>query len=399
MIACVHVPHFAIEIERRDQPELREAPLIVTHRVRQVEYVFAPSAEAAQNGVQPGMPLRQAQVLCPEALFVPGEPTRYQRALGEVLEAAGTLSPAVEPAGQADVVTLYLDLRDQHRRAVVEIAQEIGQTLREHVQVSPAIGIAANKFTAYVAAVSVEPNCAVVVAARRERAFLDPVPVTLLPADGETIQRLHLLGIRTLGQLAALPASAVETYLGKPGQALHRLARGVDNRPVVPYHPAPSARAIRQLEPPVDDLPALDPVLDALARELAERLRDRALVAQRVQLVVRTERGLTHECRMVLRTPSCQARRLAQALRELLAHEPLASAGVELEATLDDLAPVVGRQLDLFAHGAGQERRVRDALQDVLARPDSDCFYKVALLEPGAVLLERRFLLEQLGDR
>ena len=398
MMACVRIPHFAAAVERRENPALSTTPLIITESAQGPEQVFSVSEGAVRAGIEPGMSLRQAQVLCPQAHFTPAVHARYRQAFDELLEALESLSPRVEAAGSYPSATVYLDLTDQKSREVVEVAQSIGQAVRQEVHLAPAVGLDKGKFTTHVAAVSVEPNSALLIAPGRERAFLAPFPVKLLPLGEEMVRRLQLLGIRTLGQLAALPLSAVQTQLGKQGQLFQQLARGHDDRPLVPRRPSPTERVTRQLDGAVGDRIALEGSLRAMVMELTRRLRARGLAGQELRLILHLEDGTVHEERLVMRRPSGDQERLRRILTELLGNAQVRSGVIELELVLDNLVPVVGQQLDLFVHGTGQEHRLRDVLKDLVNRYGSHCFYQVSLLDHQAPLPELRCQFREMDE-
>jgi len=400
MIACVLVPYFAAAVERRDDPSLAGLPLVIGGLPEEPGKVYAVSSEAARRGVQPGMPLHQAQVLCPEAHFLPAAQARYQHAFDQLMEMLAGFTHLVEPGDLQPAATGFLDLGTEWAEAVA-VAQRIGETVREQARLAPAISLARNKFTAHVAAAVVEPNEALLIAPGHETAFLAPFPVDFLSLDEETARRLSLLGIRTLGQLAALPAGAVLAQFGKAGQFYQRLAQGRDDRPVLPARPRETERVVHQFGDPVADRTVLESVARAMAGELSARLQARGCMSQKLEMILRleacTERSrsnaITREDEIVLRQPTSGAEPIAQTLCELLARIRVPCGVVELEVSMADLVPARGQQLDLFVHRAEQESRLRDVLRDLVARYGADCFYRISLTDRAARLPERRFRL------
>jgi nucleotidyltransferase/DNA polymerase involved in DNA repair len=396
VIGCVLVPYFAVAVERRDDPSLAGVPLIIVGLARDSSRVFAVSDEAAQVGVEPEMTLRQAQILCPQAHLIPADQPRYQRAFDEFLEVLAYFTPDVEPDGQGPGAIGYLDLGRLKGAEVIEMAKRIGQTVRGEVSLAPALGVADGKFPAYVAAASTQPNRVLIVAPGQEVAFLAPFPVDLLPLDGEVLRRLRLLGIRTLGQLAALPSSAVITQLGTHGQTLHRLAQGRDDRPILPHHPEEVERASRQFEDFITSRTTLEAIAKAMAIDLADRLQARGLVARQLRLVLHLEDEAIHQEQLVMRHPSSAPGRLASILGELVAEIQLQQGVSEIEIVLANLIPARGQQLDLFIHQTRQRQRLDDVLKDLLARYGAGCFYQASLFDRAAPLLERRFQMQEM---
>ncbi len=127
------------------------------------------------------------------------------------------------------------------------LAAELGRRLRGRlgVHLQPALGWDSGKFTAHAAAMQVAPGRIRLVDKAEEVRFLAPLPVTLLPLPPLHLQQLHWLGVRTVGQFAALPAAAVWQRFGAAGKLAHRWAQGKDDRPVrsrLSRRPAPARR-------------------------------------------------------------------------------------------------------------------------------------------------------------
>lgn len=329
-------------------------------------------------------------------------PVQCQQTFEALLGVLTVFTPRVEPGdlrlsatGHRPSAACYLELGDVEWAVAVEEVQEIGRAVRERVGLSPAIGLAGGKFPAWVAAAAVKPNEALLVVPDREADFLSPFPVALLPLDAEMARRLRLLGLRTLGQLAALPAGAVLTQLGKGGRLLHRLARGRDDRPVVPRRPRAVERVARQFDDPVADRAILQAVAQAMAGELAARLQTRGRIGREMRVVLHLEDSTARSEQLALRRPAPGAEQIARALAQLLGRLRVPCGVVGLEVTMADLTPATGQQLDLFLHRTGQESRLRTALQGLLTRYGSDCFHRVSLTNRDARLPEQRFRLRE----
>jgi nucleotidyltransferase/DNA polymerase involved in DNA repair len=403
LIACVIVPYFVTTDLRGGDKGTKERDVERTLDAL-LEHLMevTPRVEIAGDRRPPERP-RTAD----------GRPPLLEKVAVGGLRSAVARSAVV--VGHRPSSIIYLDLRDLDWPAAIATVQRIGQVVREQLRLSPAIGLARGKFTARVAAAVAEPGEALLIAPGHEAAFLAPFPVDLLPMDEETARRLRLLGIRTLGQLAALPAGAVLTQLGKEGRLLHRLAQGRDpavspvpgrcgtnrDRPVRPCRPTAVERVARPFDDPVANGTILEAVIRSMAQELATRLRARGYMGRTLTLILHLEDGTTCEERLVLRRPTAGAEHIAQTLCDLLARIRVPCGVVELEVTLTDLVPTTGQQLDLpltgsgygFVHQTGQEHRLREVLQDLVARYGADRFYRISLTDREARLPERRFRL------
>jgi nucleotidyltransferase/DNA polymerase involved in DNA repair len=395
MIGCILVPYFAAAVERREDPSLAGESLVICELSGDSEKVFAVSGEAAQAGVEPGMTLRQAQILCSQACFIPADQERYQRAFDQFLNALANFTPHLEPGDLYPSATGWLDLGHLEWTEAVEMIRCLGQTLRRQTHLAPAIGLASGKFPAYVAATSVKPNKARIIAPGRETAFLAPFPVDFLPLDREMSRHLRLLGIRTLGQLAALPPSAVLAQFGISGYLLYQLAQGQDNRPVLLRRPEATEVASYQFDGPIANRAALETVTQTLAVELAGRLQSRGLISRELRMILHLEgRGVWQE-RLVMRQPTSNPQRLTRTLNELAARARARSGIIGLEVILTGLIPATGQQLDLFTHRVEQERRLHQMLKDLVVRYGADCFCRVSLFDREIPLPERRFWLQE----
>ncbi|MBU1746302.1 MAG: hypothetical protein KKA73_01310, partial [Chloroflexi bacterium] len=176
------IPHFAAALARRDDPDLAGQPLVL---IGPGERVLDVSAEAAADGVAPGMTARIAAIRCPAALQLDADVAHCRGEFEALLQVLETASPLVEPHGWG---AAYADLRalapDQAR--AVAVCREVGPAVRRELgaALQPALGWDSSKFTAHAAARRTRPGHLRAVAAVGERAFLDPLPVTLLPLAG-----------------------------------------------------------------------------------------------------------------------------------------------------------------------------------------------------------------------
>ncbi len=390
LITCVIVPCFAAAVERRDAPSLVGVPLVIGCLLYEKGEVYALSSEAAEMGVKRGMPLRQAETLCPKAVFIPSSEARYSQAFEELLELLEGFTPHVEPNGPG---CAYLNLGDLGRVQVIETVQRIGQTVRQEAHLATAIGLAGNKFTAYVAASCLDPNQALIIAPGSEREFLQGFPVELLPMDNEMARRLRLLGIRTLGQLAALPAGAVLTQFGRQGRYLQRLALGHDNRRVVPRHKKEVEKSQRVFDDPINDLGILEEIAQVMAEELVTKLQANHRMCQELRVALQFEDGTSQEDGLIFSQPTFSRERITLNLGQLLQGIVYRCGVVGLEIVLSDITSETGKQLDLFVNRVEQKARLRGVLRNLMAKYGPDRFYQASLVDREARLPERRFIL------
>ena len=231
-IIHVDLDAFFAAVEQRDHPELRGKPVIVGGDPHSRGVVSTCSYEARKFGVHSAMPLRTALQLCPQGIFVPVDGRKYQRVSRDVMAVLKRFTPTVEQVSideafldVAGSEALFGDAREIGRRIKVEVVEVTGLTV--------SVGVATTKLVAKVASDLRKPDGLVIVEPGEEAAFLAPLEIRRLWGIGpKTAERLHGLGIRTVGELAALPISALTRELGDHGGTLHDRALGVDADPV-----------------------------------------------------------------------------------------------------------------------------------------------------------------------
>ena len=412
MIACLSVAYFVAAVERRDGHGRDGETLAVGGQPWEARPAYAFSQEAASRGVRPGMSLRTVQLLSPNAYFLPTAAPHYAQVSAEVIDLLADFSPDIEPhelwhafpdsalattAHAACLPARYcLDLDGLPQSEALPFMQEMGRQVRHETRLSPAIGLSADPFTAQVAAAVCRPNHLLPVAAGDTVGFLASRPLNFLPLGKEPARRLGLMGIRTLGQFAQLPAAALCEQFGHDIDRLHRLAAGEGEEPLR-RRPAEQREEVRrQFDDAIENNHALAAVLTQMAAELASRLQAADRECRGLYLILETERGRARQS-VTLRRPTAAAERLAAALHELAASaEPLAGiTGVAVAVA--DLTPTPAYQLRLFDGQKSEPSPLHRALQNLIARYRSCGFYRPVLADHSHPLPERRFQLEALA--
>jgi DNA polymerase-4 len=219
---------FYASVEQRDDPSLRNRPVIVGMGV-----VLAASYEAKAYGVHAAMGGAQALRLCPQAIVVPPRMRAYSEASKAVFAVFDDTTPLVEGVS---IDEAFLDVGGLRRIAgpPVEIAQRLRRVVRERVGLPITVGVARTKFLAKVASGVAKPDGLLVVPPDNELAFLHPLPVERLWGVGPvTANKLHSRGITTVGEVAQLAEQGLISMLGlASGRHLHALAHNRDLRAV-----------------------------------------------------------------------------------------------------------------------------------------------------------------------
>jgi DNA polymerase-4 len=274
---------FFASVEQRDDPELRERPVIVGGGV-----VLAASYEARAFGVRTAMGGHRARRLCPHAIVVSPRMSAYSEASKAVFEVFEDTTPLVEGLS---IDEAFLDVRGLGRISgpPLYIAQRLKEKVLERVGLRITVGVARTKFLAKVASGVAKPDGLLVVPPAGELAFLHLLPVERLWGVGKvTAAKLHERGITTVGEVAALAeATLVETVGRAAGRQLHALAHNRDPRPVKARRRRRSIGSQRALGRRRRSPAELDAVLVAIVDRLGRRLRAARRACRTVMLRLR----------------------------------------------------------------------------------------------------------------
>ena len=278
-ILHIDMDAFYASVEQRDDPSLRGRPVVVAWRgARSV--VCAASYEARVFGVRSAMPAARAERLCPDAVFVPPDFTRYKAVSRQVRAIFLRHTDLVEPLSLDEA---YLDVTAPKiaSPSATATAQAIRAQIREETALTASAGVAPNKFIAKIASDWNKPDGLFVVKPAQVQAFLTPLPVGKIPGVGKVMEKkLAQLGIATVGDVRSFHAEELQSRFGSFGARLHQRARGIDERPVEPDQPVQSISAEDTFE---RDLPLYG--FEADIRRLAEKTW---LATRRTQRVGRT---------------------------------------------------------------------------------------------------------------
>ena len=270
-VASVWLPRLPLRVVVLRHPAWAGRPSVLSAAPGERKVVQLCSPEAERAGIRLGLPLREVLALCPEAIVVRPDPARVATVLDEVLARLQSVSPAVEATDEE----LFLDLRGLealYRNDLRVLEGAIGAAVPSLLR--PRIGVADGKFAASVAARVATPSRAHVVPADKTARFLAPLPIRYLPFAPDALQRLDLLGLRRIGDLAALPFATVQAQFGRLGARAWRLAKGEDDEAIVPRPYRPAVRASLRFE---DPLASVDAVMANLDRLLGRAFADPTL--------------------------------------------------------------------------------------------------------------------------
>jgi DNA polymerase-4 len=314
---------FYASVEQRDSPELRGKPVVVAWRGKR-SVVCAASYEARRFGVRSAMAATHAERLCPEAVFIPPDFTRYRAASRAVREILLRHTDLIEPLSLDEA---YLDVTENKTglATATKVASTIRQQIREELNLTASAGVAPNKFLAKIASDWRKPNGLFVIQPAEVEDFLTPLPVGRIPGVGKvTGEKLAKLGLRLVGEIRARTLEELRTHFGRYGQRLYELARGIDENPVVPNRPTQSISAEDTFEQDVL-LAETEPMIRRLAEKTWTASRKEPRIARTVVLKLKTTQFhvLTRSQTPASPPASCEElTRIALSLRDKVRLDP-----------------------------------------------------------------------------
>ncbi len=285
-IIHVDMDAFYASVEQRDDRQLRGKPVIVAWQGNR-SVVCAASYEARSFGVHSAMPASRAERLCPDAIFVPPDFTRYRAVSRSVREIFKRHTDLVEPLSLDEA---YLDVTENKTGLATAtlVARTIREQIRQELNLTASAGVAPNKFLAKLASDWRKPDGLFVIQPGDIAAFLLPLPVGRLPGVGKvTGEKLAKLGAQAVRDLRTLDLPVLEQHFGRFGRRLHELALGIDHNQVVPDRPTQSISVEDTFEHDVL-LAETEPMIRRLAEKLWSASRKESRMARTVVLKLKT---------------------------------------------------------------------------------------------------------------
>jgi DNA polymerase-4 len=262
---------FFVSVERLTNSTLNNKPVLVGGTGGR-GVVASCSYEARRYGVHSGMPMRTALQLCPEAIAIKGDSSRYSKYSNIITEIIKEEVPLFE---KPSIDEFYADLTGMDRFfGCFKMATEMRSKIIRETGLPISFGLSTNKTVAKVATGEAKPNNRLEVSSGFERPFLAPLAVKKIPMVGQkTGLLLNRMGVRYIHTLQEMPVELMEKAMGKNGINIWQKANGIDNSPIIPYQERKSISLERTFQKDTIDVQKLETLIIAMAETLAFQLR------------------------------------------------------------------------------------------------------------------------------
>lgn len=367
-IAHIDCDAFYAAIEKRDNPDIRNRPVIIGGSTRGVVSTACYIARIA--GVRSAMPMFQARKLCPDAIVLPPNMAKYQQAGKDVRALMLELTPLVEPLS---IDEAFLDLTGTeklHRCSPAESLARLALKIEREIGITVSIGLSHNKFLAKVASDLNKPRGFSVIGKAETLSFLADKPVRFIWGIGQkTSDSLAKDGLTTLGQIQSMAERDLIARYGKLGAHLWHLARGHDERIVDPESEAKSVSAETTFDVDIAAFDALARELWPLCEKVSERLKRGGLAGGSVHLKLKTAGFRIVSRQMSLSAPTQLAETLFRCGRTMLQREATGMRYRLIGIGVGDIRDAADADpMDLADPGAARRRKVEAAIDAVRAK-------------------------------
>lgn len=389
-IICVLLPHFPWRCEVLKDPAIAGRPAVVTYAAGPQRQVLDFSPGLAN--LQPDMPLQQALAYHGEVELLQADIPGYRSIFNEILTSLERVSPLVEGAGPGCAYVggdgLQLIYPDDDA-----LLKATGEAIPETFMFQ--VGIAGNKFLAYLAARRSPPGGHRVLTVD-VGSFLNNLPCDVLPVSLKSKNRLHGFGIHTLAQAAALPPGPVQSQFGPEGLRIWNLARGHDDTPL---HPRMMEEAIEESTALASVTVSLEAILVAVEPMLVRvfaRIGPLEMGIRSLVLRTRTWNAENWERTIQFKEPSLDIKSTLARIKRTLEDYPQPGPVEQVSLRITRLGYPQGRQKSLFSDIRAKDHLMNDIRQLEFRLGDPQVF-TVKEVEPWSRIPERRYALAPTG--
>ncbi len=364
-IAHIDCDAFYASVEKRDNPDLIDKPLIIGGGKRGV--VSTACYIARIHGVRSAMPMFKALEACPDAVVIRPNMEKYSQVGRQVRTMMQDLTPLVQPIS---IDEAFLDLSGTerlHHDPPARVLAQFARRVEKEIGITVSVGLSYCKFLAKVASDLQKPRGFSVIGEREATRFLATRPVTTIWGVGKAFAAtLEADGIRMISQLQEMEETDLMRRYGTMGQRLYRLSRGIDDREVHTNDPAKSVSAETTFFNDISRYEDLVPVLRSLSEKVAWRLKKNATAGQTVVLKMKTADFKSRTRNKRLEDPTQLADRIFRTGLSLLERETDGTKFRLIGIGVTDLCdPAQADPADLVDETAGR-RAAAEAAMDKL---------------------------------
>ena len=366
-IAHVDCDAFYATIEKRDNPSLNDKPLIIGGGKRGV--VSTACYIARTFGVHSAMPMFKARKLCPHAVVLKPDMSKYVRIGREVRKLMFDLTPQVEPLSIDEAFMDLTGTERLHRMSPARSLARFAKRVEDTIGITVSIGLSANKFLAKIASDLDKPRGFAVLGKEEAVAFLAGKPVGFIWGVGKVAAaRLQRDGFNTVADLQRADETGLMKRYGVEGRRLWRLSRGIDDRFVNPERETKSVSGETTFGEDIASYKPLEKILWSLSERVSSRLKNSGIAGATVTLKLKTADFRLRTRARSLGEPTQLAARIFEAGRDLLAREidgtPYRLIGIGVsnlaEAAKADAADLIDQRATRTAQAEHAVDKVRE---------------------------------------
>jgi DNA polymerase-4 len=362
-IAHLDCDAFYAAIEKRDDPSLKDRPLIVGGETRGV--VSTACYIARTFGVRSAMPMFQAKKLCPQAVVLKPRHAHYSQVARQIRGMMEALTPLVEPLSLDEA---YLDLSGTeriHHHSPAKTMAALAARIEREVQITVSVGLSGNKFLAKLASELDKPRGFAVIGMAEAKSFLRDKKIGLMRGAGKVMQaRLERDGLTTIGQLQDADPKQLAVRYGATGLWLHRMANAQDSRAVDPGGEMKTISSETTFNKDLSRLADLESVLWRQAERVSDRAKKYGLAGYTVVLKLKTADFRLRTRSASLDAPTQLADRIFRTAQAALKREADGTRFRLLGVGLSNLAPETGADPASLIDVAGDKRAAAERAMD-----------------------------------
>jgi DNA polymerase IV len=382
MILHIDMDAFFAAIEQRDNPGLKNQPVIVSgHSERSV--VSTASYEARKFGIRSAMPVFMAKQRCDHLIIVPGNMKKYQTTSKKIMEIISHFSPLME---QVSIDEAYVDIRGCERLfgSPEEIARAIKKTICTELSLTCSVGIAPIKFLAKIASDMNKPDGITHIKEHQVKNFIFTLPIGKVSGIGKSaMKKMDIMQIKTLGDIGRYPISILTQKFGKLGQRLSALSKGIDLSRVQTNYIRKSISSETTLSKDIFDFETIKQMILGRSQRVGRELRKKNLVCENVFIKLKFSDFSQLTRRKKLDTPVCSSSAIFnEALglyKKILIKKKIRLVGVGVTALKDKNTPVQMLLIQDAKRPKAQWESVDMAVDSISEKFGSDIINKASL--------------------